>query len=80
VNPWPFWVPTSTWRAWPWIAPRYPGGVDPELQNYLDGAPNVTQDGSIPPASTLPNNGFFEQNNVIGADVDSWKGAWVFGL
>jgi hypothetical protein len=56
------------------------GGVDPELQNYLDGAPNVTQDGSIPPASSLPANGFFDQNDVIGADLDSWKGAWVFGL
>jgi len=56
------------------------GGVDPELQNYLDGAPNVTQDGSIPPSSILPNNGFFEQSTVIGADLDSWKGAWVFGL
>ncbi|MCB1730552.1 MAG: hypothetical protein KDI21_08755 [Halieaceae bacterium] len=56
------------------------GGVDPELQNYLDGAPNVTQDGSIPPSSSLPNNGFFEQSTVIGADLDSWKGAWVFGL
>ena len=56
------------------------GGVDPELQNYLDGAPNVTQDGSLPPASGLPADGFFEQNDVIGAGLDSWKGAWVFGL
>ncbi len=55
-------------------------GEDPQLQNYLDGAPNVTQDGSLPPAGALPNNGFFEQNNVIGSDLDSWKGAWVFGL
>jgi len=56
------------------------GGVDPDLQNYLDGAPNVTQDGSTPPASTLPSDGFFQQNNVIGSDLGSWKGAWVFGL
>ncbi len=56
------------------------GGVDPELQNYLDGAPGVTQDGSIPSATSLPNNGFFEQNNAIGSDFASWKGAWVFGL
>jgi hypothetical protein len=54
--------------------------VDPQLQDYLDGAPNVTQNGSTPHASTLPNNGFFEQNNLIGADLNSWKGAWVFGL
>jgi hypothetical protein len=56
------------------------GGVDPELQNYLDGAPNVTQDGSTPSATSLPNNGFFEQNSAIGSDFASWKGAWVFGL
>ena len=56
------------------------GGVDPELQNYLDGAPGVTQDGSIPSATSLPNNGFFEQNSAIGSDFASWKGAWVFGL
>ena len=55
-------------------------GEDPQLQNYLDGAPNVTQDGSIPPATTLPSNGFFEQSNVIGSGFQSWKGAWVFGL
>lgn len=56
------------------------GGVDPELQNYLDGAPNVTQDGSTPPAGSLPSNGFFDQVQVIGSDINSWKGAWVFGL
>ena len=56
------------------------GGVDPELQNYLDGAPNVTQDGSTPPAGSVPNNGFFDQVQVIGSDINSWKGAWVFGL
>ncbi|MEE4145650.1 MAG: hypothetical protein V2I26_12670 [Halieaceae bacterium] len=56
------------------------GGVDPELQNYLDGAPGVTQDGSVPSATSLPNNGFFEQNSAIGSDFASWKGAWVFGL
>ncbi len=56
------------------------GGVDPEVQNYLDGAPNLTQDGSLPSATSLPNNGFFEQNNAIGSDFASWKGAWVFGL
>ncbi|MCP5131904.1 MAG: hypothetical protein H6985_20265 [Pseudomonadales bacterium] len=56
------------------------GGDDPQLQNYLDGAPNVTQDGSTPPSATLPNNGFFQSNKVIGSDFQSWKGAWVFGL
>ena len=60
--------------------PTVSGGVDPEVQNYLDGAPNVTQDGSIPSATSLPNNGFFEQNSAIGSDFASWKGAWVFGL
>ena len=56
------------------------GGVDPQLQSYLDGAPGVTQNGSIPPVTTLPNNGFFQQTNVIGSDFNSWRGAWVFGL
>jgi hypothetical protein len=60
--------------------PTVSGGVDPEVQDYLDGAPNVTQDGSIPSATSLPNNGFFEQNSAIGSDFASWKGAWVFGL
>jgi hypothetical protein len=56
------------------------GGVDPGVQNYLDGAPNVTQDGSMPPATPLPANGFFQSNSVIGSGLGSWKGAWVFGL
>ena len=50
------------------------------LQAFLDGSANVTQDGSIPPASPLPDNGFFEQTDVVGSDVDSWKGNWAFGL
>ena len=56
------------------------GGVDPGLQNYLDGAPDVTQDGSVPSAAALPNNGFFTRNNVVGSGFQGWKGAWVFGL
>ena len=55
-------------------------GEDPQLQNYLDGVPNVAQDGSLPPTTTLPSNGFFEQSNVIGSGFQNWKGAWVFGL
>jgi hypothetical protein len=55
-------------------------GDNPDLQMYLDGAPNVTQDGSVPPAATLPSDGFFEPSDVIGSDIDSWKGTWVFGL
>lgn len=53
--------------------------VEP-LQNFLDGSTNVTQDGSIPPAATLPSDGFFEQNNVVGSNVDDWKGGWAFGI
>ena len=60
--------------------PEVVDGDNPDLQMYVDGAPNVTQDGSIPPASSLPNDGFFEQNNTVGSDVDSWSGSWVFGL
>ncbi|MEJ2533024.1 MAG: hypothetical protein P8Y92_14625, partial [Halioglobus sp.] len=55
-------------------------GDNPDLQMYLDGAPNVTQDGSLPPAATLPSDGFFEPADVVGSDIDSWKGTWVFGL
>tara|TARA_R110002110_G_scaffold91264_2_gene237425 strand:- start:41199 stop:45011 length:3813 start_codon:yes stop_codon:yes gene_type:complete len=50
------------------------------LQTFLDGSPNVTQDGSTPPAASLPENGFFEQSGSVGSDVDSWKGNWAFGL
>ena len=46
----------------------------------MDGAPNLTQDGSIPPAGMLPNDGFFDQVQVIGSDFNSWRGAWVFGF
>jgi hypothetical protein len=55
-------------------------GDNPDLQIYLDGAVNVTQDGSVPPAATVPSDGFFEQSDVVGSDLDSWKGSWVFGL
>ncbi len=50
------------------------------LQSFLDGSVNVTQDGSTPPAATLPNDGFFEQNTIIGSNVDSWKAGWTVGL
>jgi len=52
----------------------------PALQMFLDGSPNVTQDGSTPPATSLPDNGFFEQSSTIGSGVSSWKGNWAFGL
>lgn len=48
------------------------------VQAFLDGS-NVTEGASIPSAGTLPADGFFEQNSIIGADFDSWKGTWVFG-
>lgn len=60
--------------------PEVVDGDNPDLQMYLDGAVNVTQDGSTPPAATLPSDGFFEQSDVVGSDIDSWKGSWVFGL
>jgi hypothetical protein len=50
------------------------------LQTFLDSSANVTQDGSIPVSATLPADGFFEQTDVVGSDVDSWKGNWAFGL
>ncbi|MFV8818641.1 hypothetical protein [Haliea sp. E17] len=55
-------------------------GDNADLQMYLDGAVNVTQDGSIPSAATLPADGFFQSSGVVGSDFDSWKGNWVFGL
>ena len=60
--------------------PEVVDGDNADLQMYLDGAVNVTQDGSIPPAATLPSDGFFESSDVVGSDFDSWKGSWVFGL
>ena len=32
------------------------------------------------PAATLPSDGFFAPSDVVGSDIDSWKGTWVFGL
>jgi hypothetical protein len=49
------------------------------VQDFLDSS-NVTEGADLPPAGTLPADGFFEQNDTIGADVDAWKGTWVFGL
>ncbi|AQA17546.1 hypothetical protein BST95_04170 [Halioglobus japonicus] len=60
--------------------PEVVDGDNADLQIYLDGAVNVTQDGSIPTAATLPSDGFFESSDVVGSDFDSWKGSWVFGL
>ena len=60
--------------------PEVVDGENPDLQMYLDGAVNVSQDGSDVPAATLPSDGFFEQSDVVGSDFDSWKGSWVFGL
>jgi len=49
------------------------------VQAFLDGS-NVAEDGTDPSPATLPADGFFEQNSTIGSDIDSWKGAWSFGL
>ncbi|HBO13071.1 MAG TPA: hypothetical protein DD491_09830 [Halieaceae bacterium] len=49
------------------------------VQDFLDSS-NVSEGASLPPAGTLPADGFFEQNSTIGADVDSWKGTWTFGI
>jgi hypothetical protein len=46
------------------------------VQAFLDGS-NVSQGAALPTPGSLPADGFFEQNSTIGADVDSWKGAWV---
>ena len=50
------------------------------VQSFLDSSPNTTQDGSIPAAVDLPDDGFFENTGSLGSDVDSWRGNWVFGL
>jgi hypothetical protein len=49
------------------------------VQDFLD-ASNVNEGANPPPAGTLPADGFFEGNSTIGADVDSWKGTWAFGI
>ncbi|MDP5070489.1 MAG: hypothetical protein NWQ45_06275, partial [Congregibacter sp.] len=54
------------------------GDDEAAVQSFLDGS-NVTEGGASPGTGTLPGDGFFEQNSVIGADFDSWKGTWVFG-
>ncbi|MFT7286011.1 MAG: hypothetical protein ACI87W_000114 [Halieaceae bacterium] len=48
------------------------------VQNFLDGS-NVTEGAALPSPGALPSDGFFEPNSTIGADIDSWKGTWVFG-
>jgi hypothetical protein len=48
------------------------------VQAFLDSS-NVSEGASEPSAGTLPADGFFEQNSVIGGDFERWKGAWVFG-
>jgi hypothetical protein len=53
---------------------------DGAVADYISTATNVTTDGSTPPAGDLPDDGFFEQTDVIGSDFDSWRGNWVFGL
>jgi hypothetical protein len=55
------------------------GDDEAAVQAFLDGS-NVSEGAAAPPAGTLPADGFFEQNSTIGADVDSWKGTWAFGL
>ncbi len=60
--------------------PQVVDGDNADLQAYLDGAVNVTQDGSVPAPATLPDDGFFEQSDVVGSDIESWQGSWVFGL
>jgi hypothetical protein len=47
------------------------------VQAFLDGS-NVTEGAELPSPGTLPSDGFFEQNSVIGADFNSWRGTWVF--
>jgi hypothetical protein len=60
--------------------PEVVDGDNAALQSYLDGAVNVTQDGSVPSPAILPDDGFFEQSGVVGSGIESWQGSWVFGL
>ncbi len=55
-------------------------GDDVEAVQALLDSSNVTEDGSDPSPGTLPADGFFEQNSIIGSDVDSWSSSWAFGL
>jgi hypothetical protein len=54
------------------------GDDEAAVQSFLDSS-NVTEGSATPSAGSLPSDGFFEPNSVIGADFDSWKGTWVFG-
>ena len=56
------------------------GDDEAAVQAFLDSQPNVTQDGSTPPPTDLPDDGFFDPagSSTVGADFDSWKGNWVF--
>jgi hypothetical protein len=55
------------------------GDDEAAVQSFLDSS-NVVEGAGTPTPGTIPSDGFFEQNSTIGADVDSWKGTWVFGL
>ena len=56
------------------------GDDEAAVQSFLDSQPNVTQDGSTPPPTDLPDDGFFDQagSSTMGSDFDGWKGNWVF--
>lgn len=60
--------------------PEVVDGDNGDLQAYIDGISTVISGSSIPAATALPNNGFFESNNVVGSDINSWKGSWAYGL
>jgi len=48
------------------------------VQAFLDSSNVVEGAGTPSPATTLPDDGFFEANSTIGADFESWRGTWVF--
>ena len=55
-------------------------GDDAAVQAFLDGAANVTQDGSRPNPVPLPSGFDSAGDTIVGSDVANWGRGWTVGV
>ncbi len=55
-------------------------GGDADVQAFLDGSTNVTQDGSTPTPVTLPAGLDPAGDSIIGSDISDWGQGWTVGV
>lgn len=55
-------------------------GGDADVQSFLDGSTNVSQDGTTPTPVTLPAGLDAAGDSIVGSDISNWGQGWTVGV